>query len=710
MAANFEYSMIPSGAQEHCFPELLKVADNKIGNLALCFPKYSRLDGSVKNAAKQEIAGWVSKKMSDKNGSFSTYPSMTLKFARAKNCSGISLSFNRTSGDFANFRILWMDASGTVLKSESCSPADPEVSVFTELSGIASVRLTFQSTNRPYRPVFLERVEFLNLRAYESFKLVYDELAPGAAENAVFSSTAKRPEITELSWLTSGESQNLALCLPKYSRLDGTFRNYSSSKMAGWVSQAISDSSGAFASAPALHCELGGGYYSSAGIHIRFGPSERDYCSSITIDWYNGDTVLASQDFTPDSNDFFCEKSVENYTGIQITCKKTNFSYRPAVIRLIEFGHEIVYTTDHVDGNEILSEVSLLSDELTVNTADFTLRVMGNVSFQRRQQLTAYYDNAVQGVFYTAGYTRSGTRDYDVTAQDATGLLEEDYYGTESGNLFLCSYNDTVSSVVGRILQGTGLNYQIAAGVASANVKGVLPACTRREALQQVCYAAGAICNTFGGAAIRIVPLDTTGTPVRITQDKISISSLSIEDLDEVSRIVLTCHNYVKTSEGKELYRGKLSAGKNSIVFSGPSVITSTENVAEKYSAAITNAAYVTPLDASKECVLYGYDCTDNTSEVTKYNPKYEASGKTEFNVIQVQDAYFVHTGNAAAVLQRTYDYYQRRHKITAKTIDTDVSPGTRVTIDTYDGAYTGNVERVSSRYSGSVFREIVVR
>ena len=240
MAANFEYSMIPSGAQEHCFPELLKVADNQIGNPALCFPKYSRLDGSVKNAAKQEIAGWVSKKMSDKNGSFSTYPSMTLKFARAKNCSGISLSFNRTSGDFANFRILWMDASGTVLKSESCSPADPEVSVFTELSGIASVRLTFQSTNRPYRPVFLERVEFLNLRAYESFKLVYDELAPGAAENAVFSSTAKRPEITELSWLTSGESQNLALCLPKYSRLDGTFRNYSSSKMAGWVSQAIS--------------------------------------------------------------------------------------------------------------------------------------------------------------------------------------------------------------------------------------------------------------------------------------------------------------------------------------------------------------------------------------------------------------------------------------------------------------------------------------
>ena len=132
--------------------------------------------------------------------------------------------------------------------------------------------------------------------------------------------------------------------------------------------------------------------------------------------------------------------------------------------------------------------------------------------------------------------------------------------------------------------------------------------------------------------------------------------------------------------------------------------------MAEKYSAAITNAAYATPLDASKECVLYGYDCTDNTSEVTKYNPKYEASGKTEFNVIQVQDAYFVHTGNAAAVLQRTYDYYQRRHKITAKTIDTDVSPGTRVTIDTYDGTYTGNVERVSSRYSGSVFREIVVR
>ena len=57
MAANFEYSMIPSGAQEHCFPELLKVADNQIGNLALCFPKYSRLDGSVKNAAKQEDCG-----------------------------------------------------------------------------------------------------------------------------------------------------------------------------------------------------------------------------------------------------------------------------------------------------------------------------------------------------------------------------------------------------------------------------------------------------------------------------------------------------------------------------------------------------------------------------------------------------------------------------------------------------------------------------
>lgn len=268
--------------------------------------------------------------------------------------------------------------------------------------------------------------------------------------------------------------------------------------------------------------------------------------------------------------------------------------------------------------------------------------------------------------------------------------------------------NASLATVVGYILQDSGVAYYVDPSISNVVIRGFLPACTRREALQQAAFAAGAIVNTFGSNVVRLVPLEDTAEPVSVPES--NIKSLSVEDLDDVSKVTLTVHNFVQEGDVTELFEGTLTAGTHSVVLDEPGIITSTENVSEVYTANAANMVYATPVNTNQPVVLKGYKVMDNTVEISKLNPQFPEAKQNQ-NVVSVDNAYFVHAGNADEVLQRVYQYYMKRKRVTAGLVGFDMAPGDRITLPLYDGTtYTGIVEQVTSTYSSRAYRQVVIR
>ena len=716
LTSTYEYAVSHSDAMTYSRDDDVKNAANQIGGGALLLPRYSKLDGQYANA--DWINGYVSAQISDGDGLFpeDSLPAVKAAFAREKSCSGLRIRFNSHSGDYpAGIKVRWTRLNGDLISEETIKPGGPDLYLYRDVAGFAVVEASFFSTSKPYRPVFVEYIGFLNLRVYDGFRIVYAGTAPGAIDTAVFSADSPRTEST-MGTLKTGEANRAALCLPDYAKLDGNYINYVSGANMGYVSSQISGEDGSFETAPELYCDLtsSGDKYISTGIHIIFNEVSGDYCNEIQVVWYDGSSILASDTFYPDAADYHCAKTVEDYTRVVIRGIKTSKSHRPMMVQQVEFGRDEVYTSEHISSNETLSEISQLSEELTNNSLDFSLKgVTSDIRFQKQQELSVWFDGVQQGVFYIKTGARSSRIDYDVYAEDAISLLDETWYGYLLDNDgYHAWFNNDLGTVIYYILHDSGIPYYVEPSISSKNVEGYLPVCTRREALQQVAFAAGAIVDTFGSSTIRIVPRDETKDPIVVSDDY--IMSLSVEDLDDVSKVVLTTHSFVldyNNGNGQvELFNSQLPAGQNSVTFNEPCVVYSAENAAQSYFLNAINLAFVTPVDISQPVVLKGYKQVDNKTEISKLNPRF-SEAKQNQNVIKIEDAYFVNTKNADEVLERVYQYYLKRKKVTAELVGVDVKPGDMLTLPLYDGTtYTGMVERVTSTYSSRAYREVVIR
>jgi hypothetical protein len=719
MISTYEYTVTGNGQLPYGQPSQIKDTDNHISSGALTLPHYAKLDGKYVNS--DTVNAYVSSQISDGDGNFGdNSPVITVTFARQKNCSGLRLRFNSWTGDYPAFAtVKWMSKNGTVISQETIEISESEYYLYRDIEGFASVELTFLSTSKPYRPVFIEYIGFLSLRVYDAFKIVYDGRSPGASSNISISSASTWQEISNPSWITKDVGNNIALCTPRYSKLNGRTKNQNGYYMAAWVSKEYSDGNGKFATPPVLTVSLADGYYTSTGVNISTGwatgGGDSNRISRLSISWRRDGVEVASAEFTPTSRIYFCEKTVENFNSLVITFIETATPYRPVVLSLIELGCEETYTRDVISSNETVSEISQISEELSINSLDFSLKgISKDIRFQKKQELSIWFDGEKQGVFYVKTGKRSSRIDYDVYAEDAISLLDETWYGytTESNDGYHAWFNNALSAVVYWILKGSGISYSIDDSLKKLNVFGYLPICTRREALQQVAFAVGAIVDTFGSNVIRIVARDETKEPIVVNEDY--ITSMSIEDLDDVSKVVLTAHNFVldyNSGNGQvELFNSQLPDGQNSITLNDPCVVFSSTNTQESYFNNAINLAFATPVDASQNVVLKGYKQVDNTVEISKINPKFPTAQQNQ-NVITIKNAYFVHSGNANEVLERIYQYYLKRKKVTVEIAGIDVNPGDMVTVPLYDGSlYTGMVERVTSTYSMRAFREVVIR
>lgn len=466
-----------------------------------------------------------------------------------------------------------------------------------------------------------------------------------------------------------------------------------------WSNQ-LSGDSGEFAT-PITLTMTATGLYSSQGITLTFDTDAGIYATSVNIKWYNSSTLLCDMDFTPDNAMYFCQSKVDNYNKIVVTFRTLNLPHCRLKLRALDHGLVRTFTGRVLTDISVIQECSPISEEITIDTMDFTLigDEYGSYVFRSKQPLTLYSDNELLGVFFVKSYERTAQRIYSVTSEDYIGLLDSVGF---SGGIYSSA---NVAELLSRIFDLANIPCEIS-GVSGKTVTGWIPVCSCREAVRQICFAVGAAVSTARNDKVRIfVPSDKVVKKFTLAE---TMQGQTLTDRDtKLTELKLTLHNYVKTEESAELYKATDSGSGSEIYveFSEPMHSLSITNGTITSSGA--NFAVIT---AQSECVLSGKKYRDLTQIISKSNPLTNVGDPA--NIVEVKDMTLVSSANGQTLLENLWNYYVKCGTITSELVLSNERPGDMVTIST---EYLGEIDaRIESErynlYGGAIVAQVVAR
>ena len=449
--------------------------------------------------------------------------------------------------------------------------------------------------------------------------------------------------------------------------LDGSrllFPDNPSQEFMGVWSSTLSGSDGVFAVPPTLTVTFTEPH-TSVGLTLVFSESTGDWICDMHIAWYGqSGNVIHEEDFTPVSANASYGPLVEGYYKIVITFLTTNKPYHYLKLSGLRYGVLKVFGDNDLISANVIEGVDLLSDELRINmlyyqfyspSGEFDILDPSGAyrAFQLRQDMavTEWINGEPMdmGTYYLQEAATDGNVT-DVTCTDLLGVID----GTEyMGGLWLDGI--TAGDLVSDIMASAGVAdlYELDAGIAGITLKGYLPICTHRAALQQVAFAAGALVSCARSNMIRIFKPSTDVLDTISPDDKVVGHSLTQREL--VTGVEVYVHHYSLSDESSELFSEECQVGDRLVKFSSPAAELSCTGatIADKG----VNWARLTVSEAGT-VTLTGKTYEDQTSlggSVTM--PDLPANSKA--NVMTVEDCTLME--NAQAMAQRVYDHYQQR-------------------------------------------------
>lgn len=476
----------------------------------------------------------------------------------------------------------------------------------------------------------------------------YKDIAPMAEYDASVSATGASP-LSNVSKLPHGADPGKVITgeLNQWV-LDGEHTTTGEKVFAFW-SEELSGADCLFENNPVIDIQFTQ-QHASLGLTLVFDETDGNYCTDVNIKWYRDGAVEVDKNFSPDSTRFFAREQVTAYDRIVITLKKTSLPVRMAKVNHIIFGVYRKFDMSNLRNVTIINQTDILSAEFPVSTMDIVLESHDDLGFmfQLKQPMEAWNNENLIGVYYIDEHTRSSTSLYSIGCYDSVGVLDESPF---PGGV----YNG--ASAIG-ILQAVVHPYFSidTEGVTDVQVTGIIPPGTRREAIQQVLFAAGWVAATDGGSTIRVFSLDNTLKTIGQNRTyfgaKASISSI-------VTEVRVTAHTYTQDSNG-------------SIEIGG-----------QKYK--------------------------DTETVYTVTNPDVTANDKQ--NVIEVTNGTLISTVNGQATAQRVYDYYLMRQTDGAKIVWSEERLGEYVSLPTNWGTiHSGYIEKMTIKLSNTVAVQLETR
>lgn len=497
--------------------------------------------------------------------------------------------------------------------------------------------------------------------------------------------------------------------------LDGTFQIFPtamSSIFTGVWSQSQSDDDCAFATPPVLTVNFSDPH-TSGGITLVFSEATEDWCSDLTIQWFGQDGAsLGTQNYQPDSAQYFCANQIEDFYGIKITFNKTNKPNRYLKLTGIRYGVMLELDSSKLISCTVLEEVNPISSEVSINTLNLSFHTEEGefdlldltgayVLFQQRQKadVTGWIDGAQMnmGSFYLE---TPSTTDNIVTVDciDLVGTMDDtDYLGGywPSGI--------TAGNLIADIMQSAGIDpemYVIDSSLQNVMVTGYLAIQSHREALQQVAFAIGAVVDCCRSEQIKIRPMDTD-TAKTIPISRKVVSHTQTQDA-LVTGVEVFTHNYALGDTDGELFKETRQPGEYLIQFSSPSANLSATNATITESG--VNYARIT-VSTAGEVVISGRTYEDTQSLAgSVYMENLPANAKP--NVQSVTDCTL--NADAQELAQRVYDYYQNRITDSGDIILSDEKAGDWISLQNASGkSLVGVIEQISIDLTGGFIAKV---
>lgn len=463
----------------------------------------------------------------------------------------------------------------------------------------------------------------------------------------------------------------------------------------GLWSAVQSGESGAFTDPPVLDIQFSQAH-SSSGLTLHFYAPTGDWASKLKIQWYGADGgLLASALFTPDAVDFYCAKKVDRYCRIRLTFLETNHPGRYLKLAGLDYGVYLHFAGDEIVKAHVLEECDPLIAEISINTLGLTLyNKEGRFSIlnpegyfdvlQHKQKLTVWEDvrpearstsstSYCMGTFYLSDWENSGDTLADFTAVDAVGLLDGAPY---DGGV----YDTTAGALAADILDG--YSYTLDEELAAERVQGYLAAGTRREALQQLAFAIGAVVDCSRSDLIRISPAPARASGMIAYDRKFQDGSkVTLNPL--ITAVAVTAHRYQAEDAASELYKDTLESGTYQVAFSAPAVADSLTVTGATLAGRGVNRCTLTVAKAGEVCVT-GRKYVDSTIVLRRAAANLPPNAQD--NELTVTDATLVSPDRATAVANRVLDYYAQRYEQTFRMIAGDEKLGDRLIVQSFGG------------------------
>lgn len=438
----------------------------------------------------------------------------------------------------------------------------------------------------------------------------------------------------------------------------------------------------------------------------------------------------------------------------------------------IVFGDVEFVDTDFVTAN-LTEEFNPLSITLPVNVLEFSvysddaafsiINPTGDFESLATQQPMAVYEvidgaNVYLGQFYLEDWKNQSENIKTFTCFDILGILDKYAY---LGGIWLTA--TTVAELVTDVLDPIGVEYDIDPDLAAVTLTGWLPIMTRREALQQIAFAAGAyvlsprqnsivmgrltqVSQVVNGIRVGVAGSGQSrvwGMRFRGAQSNIFTSSgystfglvsnvgktgqsriwqrkfrpaqwenvqttIDIPHTDQAGRKV-TLRPQVTGVEvvGHDIYTGTGSLELlNQVMPAGTHEIHFSQPVhtlsisGATISASGANYAVIEVATAGT-VVLSGLVYIVTEPLFGEYLPP---SSSRKENIIKISDATLVNSSNGASICRAVFDYYQQRYLQNFKVFapGSGVRVGATVNLETlYSNILYGVIERMNTNLTG---------
>lgn len=519
-----------------------------------------------------------------------------------------------------------------------------------------------------------------------SLEVKYIDVPRGAQATAQADSLYGQPFSEPQQVLTGAQDTAWASLEPGSWRLDGSRSLLEDTpENAGWWSVERSGADGSFSEPPSITVSFPEPY-TATGLTFVFWPAMEQWCRRIRVIWYNNQTVLADITANPDGARWVLSHTVEGFDRIQIQLLATNRPGQFAKLQLLQIGQDILFGPEELVEVKLLNEADPSLCQISVDTMKIQIRDRKHhgLAPQKHQRMELYRGGELTAVQYIVDADREDTDRLRFSCQSVIGLLEDTHLGGMYNGIAL---NTLLRDVLGDFAFLTD------AAFSDITITGYLPVQTRREALQQIAFAIGALVTSQGDGTIRLLPPDRHVRGVFAPGDIFSGATVSKQA--QLGRVELYSHRFIPVQEEETLLDSEEVNGEEVLfVFSQPHHSYSVTG------GSITGSgANWVRLTAAGTVTLKGKKYSHNTRLHAKRNPL--ATALDAGNVVTVEQATLIHAGNVQEALERLYETQQSNHTLTQDAVITGQRAGQMVSsLNPWGTATEGIITAMDSTFT----------